>query len=131
MRYFRTAESRWASTLALFALYMQILLPLGQAVSVGQDENGFPIPLVICTLYGVDVLDVKPGEEAPDKPTSHTSCPVCTVLSIGGVLSNNDAGALSDAPEFSIVSLPSPTEVNIASQFLPGSRTARAPPVFA
>jgi hypothetical protein len=131
VRYFRTAEGRWASVLALFALYMQVLIPLGQAVSVGEDENGFPIPLIICTPYGIEVLKAKPGEEAPDKQTSHTACPVCTVLSMGGVLPQNDAGALSDAPEYSIVSLPSPAEVNIASQFLPGSRTARAPPLFA
>ncbi len=117
--------------LALFALYLRVLIPLGQAIPLGHDENGFPTRLVVCALYGPQVLDVKPGEEAPDGQINRERCPVCAAFSIGATLLDGDAAASIDVPQFSIASPFAPAEVNIASQFLPGSRTARAPPAFA
>ena len=130
MRYLRTAGSRWAVRLALFALFIKILIPIGQAIPIGQDENGSPIPLVVCTLYGTDVLNSKTGKESPDKRGSQETCPVCAAFSITGTF-DTDVGALIDVPQNHVVSLLLPAEVNILSQFLPGSRTARAPPTSA
>ena len=131
MRYFRAAGSRGAVTLALLALCTRLLIPLGQLFPIGEDENGFPIRLVICTLYGVEVLDTKPGEKAPDEQTDRKSCPVCLAFSVGVTLPENDAAASIDALHANIASFSSAAEVHITSQFLPGSRTARAPPAFA
>jgi hypothetical protein len=130
MGYLRTAGNRWAVTLALFALFIKILVPIGQAIPIGQDENGSPIPLVVCTLYGTSVLNSKTGKEAPDKRGSQETCPVCAAFSITGTL-DVDIGARVNVPQTHVASLLLPAKVDVLSQFLPGSRTARAPPTSA
>ncbi|MEJ2118963.1 MAG: hypothetical protein P8Y36_14205 [Alphaproteobacteria bacterium] len=131
MRYLRAEGKWWAAVLALIALHIKILIPLGQAIPIGQDENGAPISLVICSLYGTQVINVRPGEEIPDKPDSNHACPVCMALSFSTTLNDFDPGELVKAPQAGVVASLFPAEVHITSQFLPGSRTARAPPAFA
>ncbi|MEJ2229170.1 MAG: hypothetical protein P8Y67_13285 [Alphaproteobacteria bacterium] len=131
MRYLRAEGKWWAAVLALIALHIKILIPLGQAIPVGLDENGVPIRLVICTLYGTQVIDTKPGEGTPDKQTSHQTCPVCMAFAFSTTLSDYNPGALLKAPQTSVLASLLPAEVSVISQFLPGSRTARAPPAFA
>jgi hypothetical protein len=131
MKYFRAKGSWWATVFALIALHIKILIPLGQAIPIGQDENGAPISLVICSLYGPQVINVNPGEETPNKPDSSHACPVCMALAFSTTLNDFDPGELVKAPQSGVVASLSPAEVHITSQFLPGSRTARAPPAFA
>jgi hypothetical protein len=131
MKYFRAKGRWWATVLALVALHIKILIPLGQAIPIGQDENGAPISLVICSLYGAQVIDIIPGEETPNKPDNSRVCPVCMALAFSTTLSDYDPGELIKAPQSGVVASLSPAEVHITSQFLPGSRTARAPPSLA
>jgi hypothetical protein len=95
MKYLRTNGTRWAVTLALFGLFMQIFIPLAQAISIGEEEDGFPSRMVICTLYGIKVIDIITGEEAPSKTdSSRETCPVCLAFSIGDT-------SLTGVPELS------------------------------
>lgn len=130
MKYFRAKGSWWATVLALIALHIKILIPLGQAIPLGQDENGSPVSLVICSLYGTQIVNIRPGEETPSKPDSRQTCPVCMALAFSTTLNSYDPGEFVKTPLSSVVASLLPAEVNISSQFLPGSRTARAPPAF-
>jgi hypothetical protein len=82
-------------------------------------------------LYGAEVVDVKPGEEVPVGQTNRETCPVCLAFSIGATLLDHDLSASIGVQQFRIASLLTPAQVDITSQFLPGSRTARAPPALA
>ena len=130
MKYLRAEGTRWAVTLALFGLFMQIFIPLAQAVSIGENEDGFPSRMVICTLYGAQVVDLVTGEEVPDSDSGRETCPVCVAFSIGDT-------SLSGVPDFSVpapVYVPSPTvtplEAVLATQSSSNHYTARAPPVL-
>ncbi len=65
--------------LALFALIFQALIPFAQAIPVDRDGEGGFDSLIICTAWGVKVLQLTTGEEAPVKQTSEQKCPVCSV----------------------------------------------------
>ncbi len=65
--------------LALFALIFQALIPFAQAIPVDRDGEGGFDSLVICTAWGVKVLQLTTGEESPVKQTSEQKCPVCSV----------------------------------------------------
>ena len=131
MKYFRAKGSWWATLLALIALHIKIFIPLGQAIPLGEDENGLPISLVICSLYGTQVVNIQPGEEIPHKSDSRYACPVCMALAFSTTLNDYHPGEFIKAPISGVVASLFPAEVNISSQFLPGSRTARAPPAIA
>lgn len=117
--------------LALFALYLQILLPLGQAVAVSLDDSGLPTRLVICTSYGIRLVDIGSGEKAPDRSGDGETCPVCLAYSIGTTSLDNSVEISIDAPRLRVASLLPSAEAGFISQFLPGDRTARAPPASA
>ena len=75
--------------LALFALVFQALVPFAQAIPMDRDgDSGFD-SLVICTAWGVKVLQLTTGEEPPVQQTDEQKCPVCSVhnlkLSLPGV----------------------------------------------
>ena len=79
MKLFRERFRDWALGLALFALIFQALIPFAQAVPVDRDgDSGFD-SLIICTAWGVKVLQLTTGEEPPVKQTSEQECPVCSV----------------------------------------------------
>jgi hypothetical protein len=52
-------------------------------------------------------------------------------MAFSTTLNDYNPGELIKAPQSGVVASLVPAEVNISSQFLPGSRTARAPPAFA
>jgi len=130
MKYLRTDGTRWVVTLALFGLFMQIFIPLAQAISIGDDEDGFPSRMVICTLYGTKVIDVVTGQEFLDSDSSRETCPVCVVFSIG-------TKSLASTQEFSI-SVPvrtslnavTPLEAVLSTQSSSSDYAARAPPAL-
>jgi len=79
MKLFRERLRDLALGLALFALIFQALIPFAQAIPVDRDgDSGFD-SLVICTAWGVKVLQLTTGKEAPVKQTSEQNCPVCSV----------------------------------------------------
>jgi hypothetical protein len=89
MRIFREKLKEWALGLALFAMLLQALIPAAQALPLDRDgDSGFDA-LIICTAWGIKVLQLTTGEEAPVKQTSAVECPVCSVqtlkLSLPGV----------------------------------------------
>ncbi len=89
MRIFREKLKQWALGLALFAMLLQALIPAAQAVPLDRDgDSGFDA-LIICTAWGIQVLQLTTGEEPPVKQTSPVECPVCSVntlkLSLPGI----------------------------------------------
>jgi hypothetical protein len=52
-------------------------------------------------------------------------------LAFSATLSDYNPGEVIKAPQSGVVASLAPAEVNISSQFLPGSHTVRAPPAFA
>jgi len=81
MKLFRERFREWAMGLALFALIFQALIPFAQAIPVDRDgDSGFD-SLIICTAWGIKVLQLTTGEEAPVKQTTEQNCPVCSVHS--------------------------------------------------
>ncbi len=94
MRLFREKLRDWAMGMALFALIFQALIPAAQAIPVSRSSGGGFDSLVICTAWGVKVLQLTTGEEAPVKQTAPEDCPVCSVH----VLKLSLAGAGSPGP---------------------------------
>lgn len=89
MRLFREKLRDWAMGMALFALIFQALIPAAQAIPVSRNSGGGFDSLVICTAWGVKVLQMTTGKEAPVKQTTPEKCPVCSVhnmkLSLAGM----------------------------------------------
>jgi len=82
MRAFRGQMREWLMGLALFALIFQALIPAAQAVPVQRDGPPGLDVLVICTGFGIKVLEQTTGEKSPVKQTSQFECPVCSVHSL-------------------------------------------------
>ena len=94
MRAFRKQLREWGLGLALLALLLQTFIPLAQAVPVqrGNADSGFD-SLIICTAWGVKLLQLSSDEEPPVKPTAPSDCPVCSVHSLKLPLPGFDAPA--------------------------------------
>jgi hypothetical protein len=130
MKYLRTEGTRWAVTLALFGLFMQIFIPLAQAISIGDDEDGFPTRMVICTLYGTKVIDIITGEEVSSETDNGSeACPVCSAFLIG-------ATSIAGVPELSLPTpaytssfIAAPLEAILVAKSGSSRYTARAPPL--
>ncbi len=120
MRVFREKLRDLALGMALFAIILQALIPAAQAIPLNRNtDSGFD-SLVICTAWGVKVLQVTTGKKAPVEQTSADRCPVCSVnnlkLSLAGVDAPAPEPAFIDcgtvlpvllyrAPELEVVSL--------------------------
>ena len=130
MKLFREKLRDWMMGMALFALIFQALILAAQAIPVGRNSNGSFDSLVICTAWGVKVLQLTTGEKPPVEQTSEDKCPVCSVNNLKLSLIGVDVPApepdfidcgkmlpvlLYRAPELEIVSL----------------APIRAPPMFA
>ncbi|PHS79619.1 MAG: hypothetical protein COB59_00815 [Rhodospirillaceae bacterium] len=121
---------------ALFAMFIQTLIPLSAAVSFSADaqtRNGQSLPsfyLVICTAYGTQTLDTT-ADRPLDGDTSAVmpwDCPVCQVQT-------NVQGPVPNAPDlaFALRSLPrecaTPTESRrVTGLWTMGPGQPRAPP---
>jgi hypothetical protein len=129
MKYLRSDRNGWAVLLSLFALYLQIFLPLGQAVAASRPaDDGISSRIIICTLYGPKLIYDAMGKEVPPEDGGMVDCPVCLALAIG-------ASALAHSGEPVLPVPPTTIEksIDIAYAVLDGLSTSasyltRAPP---
>ena len=74
----------WAIGLALFSLYLQILLPVVQAHAVSRDaDDGAFGRIWICTYYGLTLLDDGGNGKPPLQQGGKADCPTCFAYAIG------------------------------------------------
>jgi len=78
--------SQWAHKLALVALVVQVLMPLGNALAAEKFKQSGPISantLALCTQFGIQIKSITPDNN--NAPTAKTmwDCPICQ-LQIGG-----------------------------------------------
>jgi len=126
-----------AAQFALFAMFIQALIPLTAAVSLPNSESqardGQNLPafyLVICTAYGAQTQDTTADQplDGGSTPVMPWDCPVCQAqTSVQGPVPNTPLVAF--APR----SLPRecnvPTESDrVAGQWTSGPGPARGPP---
>ncbi len=130
MKYFRSEKSVWAVAFALFSVYLQVLLPLGQAFAASQiNEDGFSSRLIICTLYGPKLVYDEQGEEVPPEEGGIVNCPVCIAYAIGNAALVGSSEIILPVPHVLI------EKSNIVVDVVPSGFTApfayltRAPPV--
>ncbi len=130
MRLFREKLRDWMMGMALFALIFQALIPAAQAIPVGRNSDGGFDSLVICTAWGVKVLQLTTGKKPPVKQTSADKCPVCSVnnlkLSLAGVDAPAPEPVFIDCGKILPVPLYRAPELEVLS-LVP----IRAPPMFA
>lgn len=84
----RTSWGRGAAArFGLWALFLQILLPLGQGVPLPATGDGLPRHLVICSANGGLRTVPLPGTPASQNSTSaQNGCAVCLAYAAGGHL---------------------------------------------
>lgn len=76
-----STRRRVAVWFAAFALSLQALVPLGQAVPMpGTAGGGF---LVICTSLGIQRI---PDPDTPRTQDERPACPVCSAQSVGSAM---------------------------------------------
>lgn len=102
---------RGAAQVALFAMFLQAMIPLSAAVPLpGEDgaRNGQSLPnfyLVICTAYGADTqvgIDGEPLDKVPSHATPW-DCPVCQ-------LQTSVQGLVPPQPQVAFIAPPLPPE---------------------
>lgn len=128
LEYLRSKKSRWAVLVALAGLWLQILLPVGQAVASSLSEDGFPDRIFICSPYGPKLFDLTSGEIVPVNESGSGSCPICLAYAIGFSALNN-----AEAAEFQAPSLVVQAQIDAAYSCLGGQDCqrpylSRAPP---
>ncbi len=116
----------------LWALLLQILVPVAMAIPVAPGPDGLPRTLIICSAMQPPRTVPVPGSEtpAPDSGRSTTTCAVCMAFA---------TGSTTDLP--ATVELPTPlaARVDLTPSFatavhdgqITGLPRARAPPVVA
>lgn len=119
---------------ALLGLFFQALMPLAQAIPLGNYDDGLTGRIVICSAYGIKTIDLATGievpddEESPGRQSGSGECVVCLSFAIGD-------NALSNACE---AAHPQISGQSVAFRFFPqdiphfryqnGIQGARAPP---
>ena len=93
MKVFREKLRDLALGMALFAIILQALIPAAQAIPLNRNNGGGFDSLIICTAWGVKVLEVTTGQKAPVTQTSPEKCPVCSVHNLKISLAGVDAPA--------------------------------------
>ncbi len=130
MKALRTVWGRLAAWAALFSMCLQVLLPLGQAVAASNrtGEALFSAPMIICTLYGVKVIDPATGEELPSDKGGSGDYPVCPAFGIGKLSLNTAVTVeLPEPPALTSVRL-APVDNAQAGFILRHIHNPRAPP---
>jgi hypothetical protein len=119
----------WALALSLFAIVFQALVPLAQAIPVDRDSDSPFDSLVICTAWGLKVIKLTTGEEAPVDETTPDKCPVCSVVSLNVALTSSGAIVVPHEDYFRKKLLPrSFSEVPFL--FIVHNAAIRAPPAL-
>ena len=126
-----------AAQFALFAMFIQALIPLSSAVSLpGADQqarNGQSLPaffLVVCTAYGVQNLDETAAQplDGGETPVMPWDCPVCQVqTSVQGPTPNTPLVAFAPSPLPPKSAVPSESD-RVDGLWTMGPRPARGPP---
>ena len=130
MTYFCSYSGFWARWLAAFALLLQALMPLAQAVQV-QNEDGEFSSLIICTAYGLQQISIGSDSEPSDGAASSESCPICLAQSIGAkLLTSADMVELSGSA-FVRIRMAPPLRIASETKSDRTLQSARAPPLFA
>lgn len=119
----------FSTWLALVALLLQVVVPLGQAVPL---PAGGDLPLrslVICTAYGPRMADPAAGTDArggasPSAAAAH-NCPVCSALGFCAVPTPAVAAPLPAAAPLALVAAARET---LRADRAPASTRARDPP---
>jgi Protein of unknown function (DUF2946) len=132
MKYLRSERGIWAFALAIFSIYLQILLPLGQAFAASQaDDDGFSNQIIICTLYGPKLIYDAQGKEVPPEEGGMIECPVCVTYAIGNAALVSSAEIILPIPSAVIVKSISVVDVIPGGFTAPSAYLTRAPPVYA
>lgn len=88
----------WAAKMALWALFLQILLPLGQGIALPTANDGTPRTLVICSANGgLRTVTLPAGKDDPARdPTQSVQrdCPICLSYAAGNHLAVPDLAPL-------------------------------------
>lgn len=131
MQQLRKERRTGASLLALFSLFVQLLLPLLQASALARSPgDGFSLPTIACTLYGAKFVNDASGKIIPPDQGGDVECPVCVAHAIGMAALDTAVALAVPAPQRRVLasidtahSLP----VDIAA---PSRYRTRAPPVL-
>jgi hypothetical protein len=125
----RGLARQYAARLGLWALFLQILLPLGQGIPLPSSADGLPRQLVICSANGGLRTVPLPGADTAAKHSSsaQSACAVCLSYAAGGHLTLPSA-APQALPWLHALSTIDQTSVSIAGHSLLGLPQARAPP---
>ena len=129
MRYLRTDGIRWATMVAMLGLWMQLFLPLAQAIAFDREGGGQPFRMIICTQFGAQIIDLLTGEEVPDSEADRETCSVCLSYSIGTAALDNAADNGLVVPRFGVLTTTPLSELILTSQAVMSCHGARAPPV--
>lgn len=117
--------------LGMVALWLQVVVPLGQAVPLPATADGLARSLVICTAFGPRTMtpdrQEAPGRTASPSGAAH-ACPVCTALGCQGLAAPAMAVPLPAGPALRIATGPVSDTV---SDRRPLVRHARGPPAAA
>lgn len=114
----KTLRTRRATLFALFAIAWQILIPLGQGITLANaKDNGLPFALVICTGNGLQTLAAPAGEEQPADQGPALHCPICMAHAAG-------TATLDNATE---IEAPVPSPGAISTVVLTDSVSCRTP----
>jgi hypothetical protein len=122
---------RFAARLGLWALFLQILLPLGQGIPLpGGSADGLPRQLVICSANGGLRTVPLPGAAANQSTSSaQSACAVCLAYAAGGHLTLPPL-ALEPLPRLLTLVRIDHSAVDLTWQSASGLPQARAPPVL-
>ena len=91
MKRLRGKQGRWAVLLALFALYLQTVIPLAQGLSISISSDGSSNWTLICSKFGARLLAPQNGKGQPVEDQSGGDCAVCMAYAIGANALNNAA----------------------------------------
>lgn len=119
----RFQRRRLAAWMGIWALLLYALIPLGQAISLG---NGLD-RLVICTALGAKIPSNSGAADSPSKAPS--SCVVCQLHDLGKTLAFADSCPLVSPVAHGAAQLAAPGSAEAGRPAR--SWFARAPPAFA
>lgn len=128
MGLFRSYAAPWAVRLALFALFLRALAPVGQAAASGGEHGGSMQAFALCSSFA--------AQQAPDEtngPAKHGAahhCVMCMAnpVAAAAVLATVAADVL--APRLSMGPVEPSAQDATALKFAPKADPARAPPAL-
>lgn len=121
-RFGHKGRRRVAVWFAAFALSLQALVPLGQALPMPGGSGAY---LVICTALGIQAI---PDPNAPPKTDDRPICPVCMARALGAETIVAEPVALVPV-SFSEVALTILPAADLPAGVAPPTPSTRDPPI--